>query len=249
MITVGVINPHRFCFMDTVITHTGKHIFVVRHDKCLGGSKAQVLPDILRRLDNGRGFVYASPAYGYAQVAATVSVAAVDSTLTVFTAARAKLTTMMSLVTLHGGSFEYVRPGYLNVVQKRAADHAARFGKVLLPFGLRDPEMHAGLVRLAREECCYSPSEVWLVAGSGVLWRALADAWPLSFFNVVQIGKDLDTTWCGSLRYRVWIAPEKFEQESKYPPPFPSALNYDAKAWRFICEYASDNSLFWNVAG
>ena len=38
-------------------------------------------------------------------------------------------------------------------------------------------------------------------------------------------------------------------ENKKFLPPFPSAPNYDAKAWRFIKEYASDGAYFWNVAG
>ena len=30
-------------------------------------------------------------------------------------------------------------------------------------------------------------------------------------------------------------------------PPFPSAPTYDAKAWKFVKEYAKPNALFWNV--
>jgi hypothetical protein len=30
-------------------------------------------------------------------------------------------------------------------------------------------------------------------------------------------------------------------------PPFPSAPTYDAKAWKFMKQYASPGALFWNV--
>jgi hypothetical protein len=43
-------------------------------------------------------------------------------------------------------------------------------------------------------------------------------------------------------------APEKFEQDAKQLPPFRSCLNYDAKAWRFIQQRATEDALFWNVA-
>jgi hypothetical protein len=46
----------------------------------------------------------------------------------------------------------------------------------------------------------------------------------------------------------LYAAPEKFEQDAKVKPPFPSCSNYDAKAWRFIQEYARPGALFWNVA-
>lgn len=48
-----------------VIERFGK-ILVVRDDLVPGGTKARVLPDLLR---GGQEYVYASPAYGYAQIA------------------------------------------------------------------------------------------------------------------------------------------------------------------------------------
>jgi hypothetical protein len=30
-------------------------------------------------------------------------------------------------------------------------------------------------------------------------------------------------------------------------PPFPSAPTYDAKAWKFMKQYAKPGALFWNV--
>ena len=31
-------------------------------------------------------------------------------------------------------------------------------------------------------------------------------------------------------------------------PPFPSVSNYDAKAWKYMKEHASEGALFWNVS-
>jgi len=43
-------------------------------------------------------------------------------------------------------------------------------------------------------------------------------------------------------------APEKFEQDARLRPPFPSCSNFDAKAWRFVRQRAAPGALFWNVA-
>jgi hypothetical protein len=47
---------------------------------------------------------------------------------------------------------------------------------------------------------------------------------------------------------RVFAANEKFAQRAKHPPPFPSAITYDAKVWRFMKRHASPGALFWNVS-
>jgi hypothetical protein len=88
------------------------------------------------------------------------------------------------------------------------------------------------------------PTEVWTVAGSGTLSRALQHAWPDATVHVVQIGARPKVG-----RAIVWQAPERFEHDAGLPPPFPSCSNYDAKAWRFIREHAQPGALFWNVAG
>jgi hypothetical protein len=35
--------------------------------------------------------------------------------------------------------------------------------------------------------------------------------------------------------------------KSEDAPPFPSVPTYDAKAWKFIKQYAKPGALFWNV--
>lgn len=46
---------------------------------------------------------------------------------------------------------------------------------------------------------------------------------------------------------RLWVAPEKFEQPAKSPPPYPSCDNYDAKVWQFVSRHGSDGAVIWNV--
>jgi hypothetical protein len=87
------------------------------------------------------------------------------------------------------------------------------------------------------------PREVWTVAGSGVLSRALQLAWPSARFFAVQVGA-VPIAGCAA----VVKAPERFEQDAKLRSPFPSCSNFDAKASRFIRQRATPGALFWNVA-
>jgi len=87
------------------------------------------------------------------------------------------------------------------------------------------------------------PREVWTVAGSGTLSRALQRAWPAAEFFAVRVGAQGDAG-----KASVMQAPERFEHDAREPPPFPSCSNYDAKAWAFMRKHAKRGALFWNVA-
>ena len=112
----------------------------------------------------------------------------------------------------------------------------------MLPFGLDAPPFIAALADIARR-LGIAPPEVWSVAGSGVLTRALQAAWPQAAVHAVRIG-----AMPNHGRAHLHQAPERYEQAARLPPPFASCDNYDAKAWRFIRAQAQPGALFWNVA-
>lgn len=216
-------------------------VLVVRDDLIPGGTKARVVP---RLFDARQEYVYASPCQGYAQVALAICGRAHDRKITIFCAARRQRHPRSLEALAAGARLEEVGPaGYMSVVRARANDYCRQTGACLLPFGLHCPSILDGLAEVARG--IPEPSEVWTVAGSGTLSLALQEAWPGAAFNAVVIGARLENLG----RAKLWHAPERFEQDAKAPPPFPSCGNYDAKAWRFILAHAGPGALFWNVAG
>lgn len=214
-------------------------ILVVRDDLVPGGTKARVLPVLIGAAEE---YVYASPAYGYAQVALAHTCAALGKQATVFTAKRHELHPRTQEARDAGARIVLVPTGYLSNVTAKARAYCELTGAVLLPWGLDVPEIGRALAEVARG-LPVSPAEVWTVAGSGTLTRALQEAWPEASFHAVRVGAEAD---CG--RATVHQAPERFEDDAKAPPPFPSCSNYDAKAWAFIRREASPGALFWNVA-
>ena len=92
----------------------------------------------------------------------------------------------------------------------------------------------------------YHPSEVWSAVSSGRLTRSLQRAWPSAKFFGVSVGHKPTKDQRGSAV--MFAAEEKFAQRAKHPPPFPSAINFDAKVWTFVQKHASEDALFWNVA-
>jgi hypothetical protein len=182
------------------IERCGK-ILVVRDDRVPGGTKQRVLPALLNA---GREYVYASPAYGYAQVALAHACREVDSRATVFTAKRGKLHPRTLEAKRAGAKVVLVPTGYLSNVQAKARAYCGAVGASFLPFGFDSPEFRAGLTAVAAGlDLC--PDEVWTVAGSGTLTRSLQAAWPGARFHAVRVGKPPDVG-----RARLYEAPEPF---------------------------------------
>ena len=217
------------------------NIVVVRDDYLEGGTKQAALVDVLPRL-NVQEVVYASPVYGYAQVALAIVCRDLGMRATIFCAARRTPHRLTQRAISAGANVVQVPVGYMSVVRCRATEYCNRTGATLLPFGLDTDEMRSEIAVRAKH-VQYDPQEVWCVAGSGTLTRALQDAWPAAKHYAVRIGAEPSVG-----RADVYVAPEKFEQDAKRPPPFPSCRNYDAKAWRFVLEHAKSGALFWNVA-
>lgn len=222
----------------------GRTLLVVRDDLTPGGTKARIIGPLLEGVSEA---VYASPAEGFAQVALAHACAERGIRASVFVAERHHPHPNTVAAAKAGAIIHPERPGYFSVIKKRAADFCEERGATLLPFGLDDPAVLDEMEQLARETTIAPPEEVWCVAGSGVLARGLARAWPRARLRCVQIGRQLRE---GDVppEAEIFVAPEPFSRDAQIPPPFPSCPNYDAKAWAFILRHASDGALFWNVA-
>lgn len=225
-------------FPPPVIEQHGP-VLVVRDDLILGGTKRRVID---RLLIGAEEFVYASPAYGYAQVALAHACRDLGLRATIFTAQRRTWHPRTVEAMAAGARVVGVPYGYLSNVRTKARAYAEATGARLLPFGFDDPAFVSALADVART-LPLVPAEVWCVAGSGTLCRALQCAWPDSAVHAVRVGQPPKI---GAARMHT--APEPFERDAVERPPFPSTSNFDAKAWRFVVRHASPGALLWNVA-
>lgn len=216
-------------------------IRVVRDDRVLGGTKRRALDLVLAQLD-ATELIYATPAQGFAQIALAYAARAAGKKATIVVAQRTQLHPRTRLAAAAGAEIVEVPAGRLNVIQARSRALAKERGAYLVPFGMDDQIFVDAIAEVARSLPGDAPAEVWSVAGSGVLTRALQQAWPEARFHAVQIGRNPEV---GAAQ--LWKAPEKFEEDAAEPPPFPSCGNYDAKAWAFIRQHAQPGALFWNV--
>lgn len=217
---------------------------MVRDDLYPGGTKARFLVALFADAEE---IVYASPAEGGAQTALAWAAKETGKRATIFVAKRTPPHPRALLAKAWGAKILQVTPGYLAVVQKRAADYAADRGATLAPFGVDLPE-NLEVIAAAARSTGMTPDEVWCAAGSGVLARGLALAFPAARRRVVQVGRELSAKDVAGAEVFVYDRP--FGKTARAAPPFPSDPHYDAKAWE-VCqrEKGEGTVLFWNVTG
>lgn len=218
--------------------HNG--FLVVRDDECPGGTKARVAHLLFGRASE---YVYVSPVYGYAQIALAHAAGQHDKRATIFCAKRKVMHPRTREAQEAGARIVQVPCGYMSVVRSHAQQYCAETGAAFVPFGFDTPAVQDAIADVARS-LPITPAEVWSVAGSGMLTRALQRAWPDARFHVVRVGKEPEIG-----RARLYAARETFDQDARIRPPFPSCSNYDAKAWAYLQAFGKPGALFWNVAG
>lgn len=225
-----------------IVEHDG--VLVVRDDLLPGGTKARFIGAFFDGADEA---VYATPAEGGAQTALATVARRLGKRATIFVAARRRMHNRTLEASRLGAKVVPVAPGYLSVVQSRAREYCSRTGARLVPFGVDTPEAIEAIAAAARATGI-EPDEVWCAAGSGVLARGLAKAWPSARRHVVQIGRALSPVEVAGARIHVY--PLAFGQTARAAPPFPSDPHYDAKAWEIAkARRGTGLVLFWNVAG
>jgi hypothetical protein len=225
-----------------IIEH--ESVLVVRDDLFPGGTKARFLGMIF---DGAGEVVYASPAEGGVQTALATVARRLNKRATIFVARRAKPHPRTLEAAKLGAKVISITPGYLSVVQARAHEYCVQTGARLMPFGSDMPE---AINAIAAAACAIGiePDEVWCAAGSGVLARGLAAAWPNARRHAVQVGRMLTPRDVAGAMIHVHPAP--FGREARSNPPFPSDPEYEAKAWEVTMAHkGAGRVVFWNVAG
>jgi hypothetical protein len=224
---------------------------VVRDDLMAGGSKVRFLPHIVC---DAREIVFGGPFCGGAPYALAVFGARSDRRITLFYAKRRDLHWRQEVAFKLGAQLYQVPAGRMTVVQKRARDYAADHGALFLPLGFdlkhaTDP--FEAVMRGVRAQV--GPmDEVWCATGSGMLARCLGRAFPESRIKGVVVGlRSRNQAQNFPPNVELIDCPYDFAEPCRSLAPFPSCLNYDAKAWEQLVARSSDSGrvLFWNVAG
>lgn len=216
------------------------HITVVREDLLPGGTKARYLIHLFEQHDE---VVYATPAYGGAQVALAYCAQLTGKRATLFVAKRGTPHNRTLSAARYGAKVYQVPNGYLNVVQARAKQYCADTGAYYLTFGADMPEAIAAIGKAAAT-IGGAFEQVWCAAGSGTLVRGLQAGIQAAAVHAVQVGRDPHVGNATVHKHRL-----QFEQESRALCPFPSFPNYDRKAWELCAALSSGRVLFWNAMG
>lgn len=235
-------------------------IYVVRDDLLNAGTKirgADYLIGHCPKHKHIKEWIYGScPATGYAQISLPYLCNRYNKKCVLFMAARSmdKLHAYQKRGIELGATYNWVKDGMLAVTKKRAKDYVAADPetRALLPIGLEHPTVFASFIKVARS-LPIKPKHVWSVGSSGTLSRSLQLAWPDAEVHVVSSGghnmnaREIGRAIFHPSKYK-WDKPVK-ENEL---PPFPSAREYDAKAWFPMIEYYRNHDrvepiLFWNV--
>jgi hypothetical protein len=246
------MDPRRWLDAEPVVQRVltpAARIAVVRDDVLEGGSKLRFLPFLVH---GAREAVFGGPFCGGAPHALSVWARESGARATLFYAARERLHPRQQAALRNGARLEFVRPGYMTVVQKRARDYAEAAGAMFLPLGFDlpaavDPFMEF-LGRLRQR--MGQPDEVWCCAGSGMVARCLATAFPSSRIEAVAVGlASRHDAQAFGLNVRLRDAGIPFQREARGQAPFSSDANYDLKAWLACARHARGSAMFLNVAG
>jgi len=240
---IDEINPP-----PVIVEHEG--IYVVRDDMIDGGSKSRFIQKIIRESPEVEMVYGSSPATGYAQISLAKVCAHYNKKAILFMAKRNQqnLHPYQLKSMQYGATINMVENGMLSVTQKRARDYVAQepLLRKLFPIGFDCIEVLHSIRDLAKS-LPVVPTEVWTVGSSGTLTRGLQLAWPGAEFNCVSVGHKMGQGELGCAKMYKCEIPFDKPVKPEDAPPFPSVPTYDAKAWKFIKQYAKPGALFWNV--
>jgi len=224
-------------------------VLVVRDDLLAGGSKVRFLPHIV---GDHKELVYGGPYCGGAPYALAVYGERMGVKITLFYAKRRELHWRQKAAFRAGAQLFQVPAGRINVVQARARAYCAATGAHMLPLGfdIKGATVAFETVMRGVRQSVGHVDEVWCAMGSGMLARCLGRAFPDSRIFGVAVGL---ASRHGSQEFppnvSVVDCPYDFAEPCKTAAPFPTCLNYEAKAWEQMIPRRRGSALFWNVLG
>ena len=231
--------------LPDLIIQEHEGFLVVRGDLFPGGIKSKCLAGLLEDIREDE-VVYAAHAYGHSGLALGLAGIYNRKKVILFFAGSEVRTYILDQtkslnnVTCHFVADLSHQSQIVDVAREYAREHRAHF----MPVGFDYPPFTDRLVKLA-QSLHLNPKEVWVSGGSGTTSRCLVSAFPNATINTVHLGMmpnaDMGTP-------HVFPVPEKPTDRAEVPPPYPSAMYYDAKCWRFIQAHASTGALVWNIA-
>ena len=223
---------------------------VVREDLMGFGSKCR-FGDILVQKAQTDTLVYVQPRFGFAGISLAYLAEKYNKKLVLFSPSQKEISDHQAICIENGAEMKFKRIAAMPNLNAHAKKWAEENNATFIPLGLKHELVTAAAVKVAYDlaEKHGYPEEVWSAISTGVLQRSLQIAWPDAQFNAVAVARNIKDGELG--RAKVWSHPKQFNQDvdPAFNPPFPSAMNYDAKAWEFMKRHGNPGAWFWNVGG
>lgn len=231
-----------------LVDHNG--FKVVREDMMGFGSKCR-FGDILVQTCPKDTLVYVQPRYGFAGISLAYLAKKYNKKLVLFSPSQKEISDHQAICIERGAEMKFRRVAAMPNLNRIAKEWAENNNAFFIPLGLKHELVTAAAVKVAYDlaEKHGYPDEAWSAISTGVLQRSLQIAWPDTKFNAVAVARNIQKGERGVAT--MWSHPKAFNQnvDKEYFPPFPSALNYDAKAWEFMVKHGKPGAWFWNVGG
>jgi len=234
----------------------GKTVFVVRDDLPEMGSKGRFGSLLVQRIKDDT-IVYVAPRVGWAAISLAKLCNMYDKRLILFAPACKEPSDHQRVAMELGADMRFYRVAAMPNLQREAEAFAKKHGYFFAPLGLRHPLVTAAIVAtvkkiMAKRRVPLTGKErrqMWCAMSTGVLSRGLQIALPNWDHHGVAVARNIHSGERGHAE--IHSHPYAFTQNEMpaLRPPFPSASNYDAKVWRYICDEGEDGCWFWNVAG
>ena len=236
--------------LDPPIIKNHNGFNVVRDDMMGFGSKCR-FGDILVQKAPTDTIVYVQPKFGFAGISLAYLAAKYNKKLVLFMPSSKEISDHQAICIERGAIAKFRRIAAMPNLNKIAKEWAEDNNATFIPLGLRHELVTAAAVKVASDIADRHgyPKEVWSAISTGVLQRSLQIAWPDAEFHAVAVSRNIKTGELG--KAKVYSHPKVFEAnvDAEYYPPFPSAMNYDAKAWEFMNKYGNPGAWMWNVGG
>ena len=227
--------------MNKLLVHEIAGFRVVRGDLVAGGIKRLALELALVKVKESK-VACAVHEFGHSGLALALAAEKCDKETHLFWVGKPNAT----YITEHLKSFSNIQSYFVDGFEKQHemgnfVENWAKENKAFyLPIGFNCELFRNELINIAKETIS-SPKEVWVTVGSGTTISCLREAWSSAKIKGVNLGfLNHDNV--------EFTVHEKADEIAEEFPPYPSALFYDAKIWRFVKKYASKGAVIWNIA-
>jgi len=238
------------------ITTNNIKLNVISDNLIIGGTKTRAILKYLSSIlnDNINTLIYLGASNGYAQVAFAYSLYLLKSNIKlIIYFQKTKLYEANKLKSI--SKYIYHNIEYIEVAKPfreiwSLIDEKLNDTTLLIPFGLNDPIYRNYFYESLNYHLVDYKNKIkrlWIVGGSGTLFTTLYNILVDTFFNVVQVGKDIklddehDRVKLYKSSYKLYLPIEK-------NIPYPTLKSYDGKIWEFSDEF-KDGDYIWNVGG